>query len=96
MRERRKDPALDREDLRDDEPSPNDDIETAEAKSGSIDERAPEPSAAATARGLEAPAPAVGLPQGGVAVPRGEEDPGPGEQVLEKEREHLRLPRRPG
>ena len=80
----------------DKKPTPADDIEAAEAKSGSVDERIPEAIGVDHARGLEAPAPAAYIPQAGVGVGAPLEEIGPGEQVLEKEREHLRIPRQRG
>lgn len=91
------DPVDDRADLRRKKPDPADDAATAYAKSGSVDERAAEPLGVDRAKGVEAPSPAAHLPQMGVGVPR-EDDEGmsPGEAVLEKERQHLRVPRQPG
>ena len=82
------------DELRDDQPEPTDDLATANAKSGSVDERIPESFGVDTAAGIEEAAPAAMLPQGtGVGV---QEEMGPGEAVLEKERQHLRIPRQPG
>jgi hypothetical protein len=83
------------DDLRNEAPDPADDLATANAKSGSVDERIPE-SAGVDRPGLDEPAPAAMLPQAGIGMPRAIEDIGPGEAVLEKEREHLRIPKRPG
>lgn len=96
MAERTKDPIDDRDELREEAPLPTDDIATAYAKSGSVDERVPETLGVDRAAGVDAPAPAANLPQAGIGVPRAQEDPGPGEAVLEKERQHLRIPRQPG
>lgn len=96
MAKNAKDPVDDREDLREEKPLPSDDIATASAKSGSVDDRIPETLGVDRAKGVEAPAPGALLPQSGVGIPRGEEDIGPGEAVLEKERQHLRTPRQPG
>lgn len=75
---------------------PDDDLATAEAKSRSVDERVPEGLGVDRAKGIDAPAPAAYIPQGGIAVPGGVEDIGPGEAVLDKERQHLRTPRQRG
>lgn len=91
-----KDPRTKPADLADDEPEVDDDLATAEAKSRSVDERIPETYGVDHAKGVERPAPAAFVPQGGVAVPGGVEDVGPGEAVLEKEREHLRIPKQRG
>jgi hypothetical protein len=91
-----KDPRTRPAELADDAPETTDDLATAEAKSRSVDERIPEAYGADSAKGIERPAPATYLPQGGVAVPRGIDDKGPGEEVLEKESEHLRIPKRRG
>jgi hypothetical protein len=79
--------------LRDEEPEPTDDLATANAKSGSVDERIPESFGLDTAASIEEAAPAAMLPQQGTGVHEGL---GPGEAVLEKERQHLRIPRQPG
>jgi hypothetical protein len=92
----KKDPRTHPPELADDEPEPTDDLATAEAKSRSVDERVPESYGMDRAKGVEQPGPATYIPQGGVAVPGGVEDVGPGEQVLDKEREHLRVPKRRG
>ena len=94
--EQKKDPRTRPADLAEEEPRIEDDLATAEAKSRSVDERVPEPLGIDRAKGVEAPAPAAFVPQGGIAVPGGVDDLGPGEQVLEKEREHLRIPRQRG
>jgi len=91
-----KDPRTRPADLADDEPRADDDLATAEAKSRSVDERIPEEFGVDRAKGVDAPAPAAYVPQGGIAVPGGQEDIGPGEAVLEKEREHLRIPKQRG
>jgi hypothetical protein len=91
-----KDPRTNPPGLADDEPEPTDDLATVEATSRSVDERVPESYGTDRAKRVEEPAPAVYIPQGGVAVPGGVEDIGPGEQVLDKEREHLRVPKRRG
>lgn len=90
-----KDPRADRADLGDEEPETDDDLATAEAKSRSVDERIPEDYGVDGAKGVDRPVPAAYVPQGGVAVPPGQEI-GPGEAVLEKEREHLRIPKQRG
>jgi len=82
------------DELRDDQPEPTDDLATANAKSGSVDERIPESFGVDTAAGIEEAAPAAMLPQAGVSGVQ--EEMGPGEAVLEKERQHLRIPRQPG
>ena len=84
------------DDLRGKDPEPSDDLATATAKSGSVDERVPESFGIDSAVGMDEPAPAAILPQQGVGVPRGLDDMGPGEAVLEKEREHLRIPKQRG
>jgi hypothetical protein len=84
------------DDLREEAPDPSDDLATANAKSGSVDERIPESFGVDSAAGLEDPAPAAMLPQAGIGVPRGLDDIGPGEAVLEKERQHLRIPKQRG
>jgi hypothetical protein len=91
-----KDPRTKPPDLAEKEPEPEDDLATAEAKSRSVDERIPEAYGVDHAKGVEAPAPAAYVPQSGVALPGGKEDIGPGEAVLEKEREHLRIPKQRG
>jgi hypothetical protein len=84
------------DDLREEAPDPSDDLATANAKSGSVDERVPESYGVDRAAGIDEPAPAAMLPQAGVGIPRAVEDLGPGEAVLEKEREHLRIPKQRG
>lgn len=96
MADRDKDPRTRPADLADDEPAIDDDLATAEAKSRSVDERIPEIFGIDRAKTIEGPAPAAYVPQGGVAVPGGVEDIGPGEAVLDKEREHLRIPKQRG
>ena len=91
-----KDPAKDRAELRETDPEVDDDVETAQTKSGSVDERVPEHLGSDDATGIDAPAPAAHLPQAGVGVPRAVDEMGPGEAVLNKEREHLRIRKRPG
>ncbi len=86
---------------RDAAPETTDDLEEAESKSESVDERVrSDPRAEAERRvdrsDIPAPAPASYLPQGGVLAPRGEEEPGPGEKVLDQERKHRTVPKRPG
>jgi hypothetical protein len=79
------------------EPQTDDDLATAEEKSRSVDERVPEPYGVDKAKGVEAPAPASFIPQAGIAVPRSlDDEAGPGEAVLEKERQHRTTPKRPG
>lgn len=84
-----KDPVKDRGALREDEPETTDDLETAEAKSGSIDERVPE-GFPTDAVGIDAPVPASAIPQAGIAVPHPGEEPGEGERVLDLERKAQR------
>ena len=84
------------DDLRNEAPKPSDDLATADAKSGSVDERVPESFGVDQAMGVDEPAPAAILPQQGVGVPSGLDDIGPGEAVLEKERQHLRIPKQRG
>ncbi len=91
-----KDPRTRPADVAEDEPLADDDLATAEAKSRSVDERIPEEFGVDRAKKVDMPAPGAYLPQGGVAVPGGQEDTGPGEAVLEKEREHLRIPKQRG
>jgi hypothetical protein len=94
---REKDPVKERAALREEEPETTDDLETAEAKSGSVDERVPESYGVDKAKGIDAPAPASYIPQAGIAVPRSlDDEPGPGEAILEKERQHRTTPKRPG
>lgn len=86
------DPVEDREKLRGKKAEIGDDLETAEAKSGSVDERAPQPH---TGDDVDiAPAPAAGVGPGQPVSPL--EDVGEGEQILELERKAQRTPRRPG
>jgi hypothetical protein len=92
----KKDPGLDREDLKDEAPEVDDDLEVAEAKSRSVDERAGDGLGVDHAVGIDAPVPAAFVPQGGIAVPRGVDEPGPGEAVLEKERQHRTIPKQRG
>lgn len=85
------------DDLRGEPPDRSDDLATANAKSGSVDERVPESFGVDRAVGVDGPVPAAGLPQGGVGLSRPLDDElGPGEAVLDKEREHLRIPRQRG
>lgn len=93
----KKDPVEDRADLRDDEPEITDDLEMAQAKSGSVDERLPEPTGVDTVMTGSAgrPVPATHIPQGGIGVPAIER-PSEGEQALEVERKATRTPKRPG
>jgi hypothetical protein len=84
------------DELRGEEPKPSDDLETAQAKSRSVDERIPESFGVDRAAGVDEPAPAAILPQQGIGVARGLDDIGPGEAVLEKERQHLRIPKQRG
>lgn len=86
------------QDLRETEPEPSDDLATANAKSGSVDERIPESFGVDRAAHIDEPAPAAMLPQAGIGTtPPGLDDAlGPGEAVLEKEREHLRIPKQRG
>lgn len=91
-----KDPATRPPELAEADPETTDDLATAEAKSRSVDERVPEAYGIDRAKGVESPAPAAYIPQGGVAVPGAQEDLGPGEAVLDKEREHLRIPKQRG
>jgi len=96
MADKEKDPRTRPAGLADDEPEVDDDLATAEAKSRSVDERVPEIFGIDRAKRVEAPSPAAYVPQGGVAVPGRVEDIGPGEAVLDKEREHLRIPKQRG
>ena len=91
-----KDPATRPPELAEEKPETDDDLATAEAKSRSVDERVPETYGIDRAKGVGSPAPAAYVPQGGVAVPGAQEDIGPGEAVLDKEREHLRIPKQRG
>lgn len=71
---------------KDEKASVDDDPETALEKSGSVDERVPEPSGVPTTETLIAGAPAAYLPQMGTGLPAGAPgDLGPGEAVLEQE-----------
>jgi hypothetical protein len=91
----KKDPAEDRAKLREEKPDPADDLETAEAKSRSVDERIPEHYATDDAVG-SAGAPAMGMPQAGIGLPTPGQDLGEGERALEAERKAQRTPKRPG
>jgi hypothetical protein len=91
----KKDPVKDREALREDEPEVDDDLETAQAKSGSVDERIPERFATDEAPAV-AGTPAMGMPQAGVGLPGPGEDLGEGERVLEQERKAQRTRKSPG
>jgi hypothetical protein len=91
----KKDPVKDRASLREAEPEPTDDLETAEAKSGTVDERIPEHYATDDAVG-RAGAPAMGMPQAGIGLPTPGQDLGEGERALEAERKAQRTPKRPG
>jgi hypothetical protein len=90
-----KDPVEDRAALREEEPHIDDDIETAQAKSGSVDERIPEHFGVDRA-GVEAPAPGTYLPQAGIGIRSPVDEEGEGERVLEKEREARRIRKQPG
>ena len=94
-RKETKDPMKDRGALREDEPKTTDDLETAEAKSRSVDERVPE-RLATDKIGVDAPVPASHIPAGRVPGPPVYEDEGEGERILEAERKALRTPKRPG
>ncbi|MGH2378127.1 MAG: hypothetical protein ACRDGT_06580 [Candidatus Limnocylindria bacterium] len=89
-----KDPVKDRAALREDEPEITDDLETAEAKSGSVDERILEPTDADAIK-ADRPVPASNVPQGGLGVPPAER-PSEGERALEHERKAQRAPKQPG
>ncbi len=91
----KKDPAEDRAELREDEPETTDDLETAQAKSGSVDERIPEHYATDGVAGA-AGAPAMGMPQAGIGLPLPGEDLGEGERVLDLERKAQRSRKSPG
>ncbi len=91
-----KDPRTRPPELSEQEPETTDDLATAEAKSRSVDERIPEHLGADPTKKIDRPAPAAYVPQGGVGLPAGQEDLGPGESVLEKERAHLRIPKQRG
>jgi len=93
-RKETKDPMKDRGALREDEPKTTDDLETAEAKSGTVDERIPERYATDDVADVATPARAV--PQAGIGVPHPGEDAGEGERILELERKAQRTPKRPG
>lgn len=90
----KKDPVEDRADLRDDKPEIDDDLETAEAKSGSLDERLPEPTDVDRIK-AERPVPATHIPQGGLGFPAVDR-PSEGEQALEVERKAQRSKKSPG
>jgi hypothetical protein len=76
-------------------PESTDDLETAERKSLSVDERIPNRQDPDVVPEIELPG-AVGpyVPQAGVGreAPLGGEMPGPGERVLEQERKAQRMP----
>lgn len=88
----KKDPVEDRAELREDEPEITDDLATAEAKSGSVDERIPEHFATDKAPTIAGP-PAMRMPQAGIGLPLPGEDAGEGELVLEQERKAQRTPK---
>jgi hypothetical protein len=83
-----------------DEPKPDDDLEAAEAKSKSVDERVPEHLFPPTKekRVHVGGAPAVNLPEAGIGQPAGVPDDAPseGERVLEQERRATRSDKQPG
>ena len=91
----KKDPVKDRGALREDEPEVDDDLETAQTKSGSVDERIPEHFATDDAPTVAGP-PAMGMPQAGIGLPGPGGDLGEGERVLEQERKAQRSRRSPG
>ncbi len=77
------------------EPTPQDDLEEAEAKSKSVDERIPDALPPQDGSGLNVPVAGAYVPQQGIGAPVGGpvQDPGnlgPGEQVLEQERKATR------
>jgi hypothetical protein len=67
-------------------PRPSDDLETAERKSKTVDERVPEPQSADVVPEIELPG---AITRGGHM---GTETPGPGEIVLERESKAQREP----
>lgn len=77
---------------KDEKPQVDDDPETALEKSGSVDERIPEPAGTpATADTMVAGAPAAYVPQMGIGLPAGVPgELGEGEAVLELERKAQR------
>lgn len=85
----KKDPAEDRAALREDEPEVGDDLETAQTKSGSVDERIP-PQFANDDTPIVAGPPAMGMPQAGIGLPGPGGDLGEGERVLDQERKAQR------
>ena len=91
----KKGPVEDRAELREDEPETTDDLETAQAKSGSVDERIPERFATDDAPTVAGP-PAMGMPQAGIGLPGPGDDLGEGERVLEQERKAQRPRKSPG
>jgi hypothetical protein len=91
----KKDSVEDREELRGKKAEISDDLETAQAKSGSVDERIPEHYAVDEAPRVAGP-PAMGMPQAGIGLPGPGEDAGEGERVLELERKAQRSPKQPG
>lgn len=91
----KKDPVEDRGALREDEPEVDDDLETAQAKSGSVDERIPEHFANDDTPIIAGP-PAMGMPQAGIGLPGPGGDLGEGELVLEQERKAQRSRKSPG
>lgn len=91
----KKDPVEDRADLRDDEPETTDDLETAQAKSGSVDERIPDQFANDDTPIVAGP-PAMGMPQAGIGLPGPGGELGEGEHVLDQERKAQRSRKTPG
>lgn len=93
-----KEPTQDREHLRGKKAEITDDLEEAEARSGSVDELTPERTPGDEAV-LDAPIPTTGVGAGvmpGRVRPLGEAEIGEGERVLEDESKANRTPRRPG
>lgn len=88
-----KDPVEDRDDLRGKKAEVEDDLETAQAKSGSVDERIPEHYATDRVH-ADDPIPAAGIPQGRLTP--GDDKLGEGEEILELERKAQRAPKQPG
>ena len=79
-------------------PSASDDLETAERKSLSVDERVPDRQGSDIVRAIELPgAPAANIPQQGLGGgPINGGDLGPGEAALEVERKAQETPTRHG
>jgi hypothetical protein len=86
---------MDRSNDKSSTPSPSDDLENAERKSKTVDERIPTRTDTDVVPEIELPgAVAANVPQGGIGRdgPLGMGEPGPGEMALEKERKAQQTP----